>query len=465
MAMDDREQQFERALARLLRDASPESHCPDAETLSAYHERSLPGVEMTHWKEHISQCVRCQEILTLVEQSEEVPAEEWAKQEEPAQVYGEELPALMVAGTQRPLQPTTRAAAAAPMVAPIREMPSRARWRWLIPVGALAACAIVAVGILEIQMQHRKEAEMSVQMAQNQRPGQQAAVPFSVPPAPQSMQQLNQQQHEAQTLDQAMRDQKEASPLASRAVPPSSNAIASSHDTVAPSPKNEPALVPRREALPNATARMAAPAATEASDFAIVDKDHNSEAAKVPAPAPPAAAGALKKSAPEEKAKEEARSSPQAVEVQADSISANVSSAAVPVNSRTTNLLEVAAADHRYIVAPGMKSVWRVGVAGKIERSSDRGKTWKEENSGVTADLTAGSATSDKVCWLIGKSGTILLSTDGGKHWQQVASPIAGDIGGIHATDAQHASIWDVPNRVSYETSDGGATWNRVANE
>ena len=222
MAMDDREQQFDRALARLLRDASPESRCPDAETLSVYHERSLPEAQMVQLKEHISQCVRCQEILTLVEQSEDEPAEEWDKQEEPAQVYGEELPALMGAGTQRPLQPTTRAAAAAPMVRPIPEMPSRVRWRWLIPVGALAACAIAAVGIREIQMQHRKEAGMPVQMAQNQQPRQQAAVPLSVPPAPQSMQQLNQRQHEAQALDKAMRDQKQASPAASRAVQPPS---------------------------------------------------------------------------------------------------------------------------------------------------------------------------------------------------------------------------------------------------
>jgi len=79
MATDDREQQFERALARLLRDASPDSQCPDAETLSAYHERTLPLDQMTLWKEHISGCVLCQEILALVEQSENVHTEEWKK--------------------------------------------------------------------------------------------------------------------------------------------------------------------------------------------------------------------------------------------------------------------------------------------------------------------------------------------------------------------------------------------------
>ena len=95
--------------------------------------------------------------------------------------------------------------------------------------------------------------------------------------------------------------------------------------------------------------------------------------------------------------------------------------------------------------------------------SFDRGKTWKLQKSGVTADLTAGSATSDKVCWVAGKAGTLLLTTDGGKRWKQLPSPISEDLGGIHATDALHASIWDVPNRKSFETTDGGATWNPIS--
>jgi len=127
------------------------------------------------------------------------------------------------------------------------------------------------------------------------------------------------------------------------------------------------------------------------------------------------------------------------------------------------NLLDAAAEDHRYIIAPGGKSAWRVGDVGKIEHSTNRGKSWKIEVSGVSVDLTSGSATSDKVTWVVGKSGMILRSTDGGKHWKQITSPISDDLGGIHATDEQHATIWDVANRVSLQTSDGGATWTAVA--
>jgi photosystem II stability/assembly factor-like uncharacterized protein len=209
---------------------------------------------------------------------------------------------------------------------------------------------------------------------------------------------------------------------------------------------------------------MVAPVAPEVADRVTAEKDRNNEALTAPPPAPAPAAGVAKKSAPEVKEQAAPTSAAQAVEIQRDSTRATLSRSGGVVNDLTASLLEVSA-DHRYIVAPGMKSVWRVGDAGKIERSTDRGETWLEQSSGVTADLTAGSATSDQVCWVIGKTGTILLSTDGGKHWKRVASPIPGDIGGIHATDALHASIWDVPNHMNFETNDGGATWNRVANE
>jgi len=59
----------------------------------------------------------------------------------------------------------------------------------------------------------------------------------------------------------------------------------------------------------------------------------------------------------------------------------------------------------------------------------------------------------------------LLRTTDGGKRWKLLSSPIGGDLGGVHATDAMHATIWDVPNRKSFETSDGGETWKPTANE
>ena len=117
------------------------------------------------------------------------------------------------------------------------------------------------------------------------------------------------------------------------------------------------------------------------------------------------------------------------------------------------------------IAAPDDEHAWRVGVAGRIERSSDAGKSWKAQHSGVTADLLSGSAPSAEVCWIVGQGETLLLTTDGGKHWKQLSSPISGAPGGVHALDAQHATIWDASKRNSFETADGGLTWKRVANE
>jgi photosystem II stability/assembly factor-like uncharacterized protein len=117
------------------------------------------------------------------------------------------------------------------------------------------------------------------------------------------------------------------------------------------------------------------------------------------------------------------------------------------------------------ISSPGGKKIWRVGPNGQILYSKDHGQSWLLQTSGVSANLTAGSAPSEKVCWIVGAAGTLLRTTDGGDHWQTITAPITGDLGGVHAADARHASIWDAPNHLGYETSDGGATWKPSANE
>jgi hypothetical protein len=143
--------------------------------------------------------------------------------------------------------------------------------------------------------------------------------------------------------------------------------------------------------------------------------------------------------------------------------SVEVSAAEAPISGRNFSMLQ--RLDRNLIVSPNKKQSWRTGPAGKIEHSTDAGNTWKPQKSGVAADLLSGSAPADNVCWIVGKAGTLLLTTDGGKHWKQLASPIPEDLGGVHALDAQHASIWDVPRGKTFETSDGGLIWKQVANE
>ena len=124
----------------------------------------------------------------------------------------------------------------------------------------------------------------------------------------------------------------------------------------------------------------------------------------------------------------------------------------------------------RVFWAPGGKQAWRLGPAGSLEHSKDKGLTWTPQISGVYTDLVAASAPSTKVCWIVGTAGTILLTSDGGTHWIKLESPVTNDLTAIHATDATHASISLVPDAQSrlvktYQTSDGGRTWFSIPSD
>lgn len=115
------------------------------------------------------------------------------------------------------------------------------------------------------------------------------------------------------------------------------------------------------------------------------------------------------------------------------------------------------------IAAPGGTVSWRVGQAGIIEFSPDAGKTWTLQSSGVTSDLLGGSAPTDKVCWIVGRSGTILRTADSGTHWQKVHPPTQDDLRSVFAVDARQATV--SPANGTYQTTDGGTTWNKLAPE
>jgi hypothetical protein len=87
MAPDPRDRNFDKALARHFRPGAPSDEsvnlppelglqaddCPDAETLAAYHERSLVPSEMNSWKEHIVGCAHCQMVLAELEATDNIP--------------------------------------------------------------------------------------------------------------------------------------------------------------------------------------------------------------------------------------------------------------------------------------------------------------------------------------------------------------------------------------------------------
>lgn len=465
MPADDREQNFERALARHLRSAA-DSSCPDAEILAAYHERMLSLDEMVFWKEHIAACSRCQESLALVEQTDRLPAEEWEHEHvlHPVEQTSASLRSLAATSSLPRSAPAAASASIHDAVpAQINKASAHLPWRWVAPLGLAAAAAIVWVGVQEIRTQHLSPLqERATQIAENRAP---AAAP-------------------------RISENREAStpPPATKAAPTDElSRDASSPKTKPQSPQPSPRVAltaPSAPSSPSATVNppvqpVAKLPPAELTNNLAARSSSNSEV-QVPPPAPVAsyvekeqdadqvAQLKLEREAAKKQRSENAPPSAAAETVQVQAPTVNKTAAAAQVTSYQSqlgDLLLLAAADRHYIVAPGQTQAWRLGNGGLVEHSTDRGKTWKPQTSGVTADLTSGSAPSDKVCWVVGKAGTVLLTTDGGKHWKSLTSPIAADLGGIHAADAMHASVWDVPNRNSFETTDGGATWTRTANE
>jgi len=468
MPADDRDRQLERALALHLGNASPDAACPDPEILAAYHERTLSLEEMAQWKGHISSCSRCQEALALVEESEKALTEDWNEPEIP--VF-QEMPAL--AGPQAQAAPlrgagnlkldaATPVAAGAPVPMEKKRGP-RLNWRWVVPAGALAAAVIIWVGVREIQTAN-KAAKQNMHIAQNS----EAPPPAAPRPSPPLTARSGTPKSEDLMLRKDSSVPKTAAPqspasrvaAAPTVVQPQkegqvAGAASASVRELAPSPQAE-GVSAETPPKPNATQPAAAKAESETKK--------RSQAAQSPSgpPAPVVAgtAGAQANKPGAADKTEPPHGVTESVEVTAAAPALNTSQADLQMKVRDSqDLMRFAAEDHRLIVAPGQRHVWRVGEGGSIQRSTDGGKTWKKQNSGVTVDLTSGSAASDKVAWIAGKSGTLLLTTDGGKHWKQITTPISGDLGGVHAVDATHASIWDMPNRERFETSDRGETW------
>jgi photosystem II stability/assembly factor-like uncharacterized protein len=126
---------------------------------------------------------------------------------------------------------------------------------------------------------------------------------------------------------------------------------------------------------------------------------------------------------------------------------------------------ELTAADTGLILSPDNKVFWKLQPAGTVQLTTDGGKNWKPVETGANSELISGFSPSSRICWIAGKAGALVLTKDRGRHWTRISTPIAGDLGGVHADDAKHASIWDAAKQTSYETSDGGTTWKQTASK
>jgi hypothetical protein len=469
---NDRERSFENALARHLRPDAQHAGCSDPETLAAYHEQSLAPEYMTSMQAHISDCPRCQQILAHLQSTAEIP-----------------IPATNIAA------PPVAAAKSGVHILPIRRP---TLWRWGGPVGALAAALLVWVAIHEnnsgrfLRPQVPSEAK-STEIAKAQ--------PSPAPPVPAALGDAK-VRNEPLPADAFSRTDT-VQPSLSKIAPSPQRSQSVSKQKDFPSGSGKSAAAGVGGALAAASPKPASPAASQPSLQPEVPRSV-SQTVEVTADAQPAnnelattQAAAAGQATTEPKAKSENDKRDTANSRAAESIPATSGGAPAPpppqVSSQSqsvqvmTESIEVSnlPVQNRQVAnltnlnpgalllarttggvtvsAPGGRVSWRIGQAGVILFSSDAGKTWLVQPSGIITDLLSGSAPSAKVCWLVGRSGTILLTTDKGKHWRKVQPPTQDDFLSVFAVNARQATV--SPASGTYQTTDRGATWNKLPPE
>jgi hypothetical protein len=497
MVPDDRDRNFEKALARHLRSSassSPDANalaggaserpvelCPDPEILAAYHDGSLSFEERNLWKQHVVSCDRCQLVLAHLETPLDIPVNLETNEN--------------VAVLKQPASPG-RSAPPAHIARP--SPPHNLRWLWLVPVGAIAATLIVWISLNEPKPLQVAPTP-SVEVAENRQPQRVAPLAKStsvIPKADRENDRKEKDQPDAPSNAGAASANRD---LASK--PPQNQLTQQSPFQAAAKPSHGPSLSLQKQeqqqtmhAAPGAAGallgkKLDAQVSPSAGDR--LDEVQRLKIAPPPPPPPPASepsfladgsvpqpaagkpasvGGAAPAAPPPVPAPASNVAAPKANAANADAITAVTESvevsAAAPqsiVNERA--MMRAAALQNpRVFWAPGEKQAWRIGPAGSLEHSKDKGVNWTPQISGVYTDLLAGSAPSAKVCWIVGASGTILRTTDGGSHWSKLDSPITNNLTGVRATDAMHAWIWFVSDQQTgaiktYQTADGGRTW------
>ena len=485
MAPDERDRSFDKALARHLRSAAPvgdsaslpgipaahTAACPDPETLAAYHERSLFPEQSNSWKEHIVGCAHCRHLLAQLEATDEISLQD-SMQEGVFSRESEKVTAARnletVSAAAAPGKSETAAVAAPPKKSRRVLLLRGARWQWLAPAGAIAAGLLVWIALHENQPLTPPSLKQ-VQVATSQPPSppppslSKAAQELS-PTANAASKKPPAAAHEfgidganARSASDAAKSSGKQDYLAqvSPARPLADKESRLRKDTGRESSFDEL----RGERQLDRDAKTSGAAKSENAEVQLQDQAANNQlqnqsninSPKAPGPA---ALGQMEGKKMKAAAAVPAPPPPPAAVGGAASDYTYSSSAAVEVTSAITN--------PRLISPPGSNLIWRAGRNGLIEFSKDGGSSWSRQSSGVLADLLTGSAPSEQICWIVGRVGAILLTTDGGAHWKIIQSPLAEDLGGVRASDALHATIWNARATKTFQTSDGGRTWTFV---
>ncbi|MGH9668683.1 MAG: YCF48-related protein, partial [Terriglobales bacterium] len=111
-------------------------------------------------------------------------------------------------------------------------------------------------------------------------------------------------------------------------------------------------------------------------------------------------------------------------------------------------------------MAAGMH--WIITAKGRVQRTLDGGRTWKEVALDQRIKFRAVSALSSDV-WAGGEGGALYHSSDSGNHWSRVLLPAeiaSATIVRVEFTDAAHGAL-ATSGGETWVTSDAGVTWQK----
>ena len=416
--MDDKKKiemdrkQVEEALARKLGEAlnrlSPRDSagCPDATVLAAYQERSLQPDEIARCENHFAECSRCRKILNVLAAAGDAPLAEKVVAEI-GKAAAAKIPTSGESGIGK------------------KSSPRVIGWpiRWLAP--ALGVAVVLALWFV-VRPPWRTTGPNPSETLVAQAPTNE------VQPEP-----ILHDQAPLPKVEPKQKPESENAAKAKSAVGSEKKSLTESNRAAkeVPVPASPPPPPPQNVQLQEAlNGRAAAPmVADNISNLPAPDKQVVGEASREIAQPAVRIAGEMAKSARRDQG--------------------------VSLALEATKESEIS------IPSRSGKVMWRVGKAGRIERSTDSGRTLALQTSPSQQDWLAGSAPSDTVCWLVGRSGSIARTLDG-EHWITLTSPplAAGASGqspdwiGVTAINAQIATITS-SSQQRYMTQDGGQTW------
>ncbi len=436
-----RDEALARRMGKLLDQAPMHAgiDCPDAEHIAAYFERALQPDEIRQCESHFASCTRCRETLAMLAAAVEV------------QVAAQDVAqsADFVAA------PTTTADSGIRIAKPPRASRFDWRVRWLAPALGMAAVLVVWFTMRPPWgTANRDSSETLI-----------AQVPKSdvhqIPQLPATDQFSPATPNQSFAPGSALRADRAIDNSLAKTQSPDSTSVASAKDSTKTPANLPPGPSPQPQAqLAGQTAgAIEAPAAASQS-VAVTGQAPVASTSVVPGSAAPKASRAVDAVTRDEKAV--------AQQGAADNEPSARPAERPALNGRIFSALSLQNALGRIAVQlkpPSGTFLWRAGVGGLVERSTDAGGTWTAQTSPLQEDWLAGAAVSDRVVWLVGRKAAIAQTTDG-VHWMQVTPPTLAAIAagmppdwiGVTATDAQNATITSADQR-RYVTQDGGKTW------